>query len=121
MAKLVVQHVSKIYTTGKERREVEALAGINLEVNEGEFFSLVGPSGCGKSTLLYIIGGFIPPSEGKILVDGREVSSPGVDRGIVFQEFALFPVEDGHSEYPLWPRAEKDWKRREAGDRTQVR
>jgi NitT/TauT family transport system ATP-binding protein len=91
MTKLAVQHVSKVYTTGKERQEVEALAGINLEVNEGEFFSLVGPSGCGKSTLLYIIGGFIPPSGGKILVDGREVSSPGVDRGIVFQEFALFP------------------------------
>lgn len=91
MAKLVVEHVSKKYMTGKERREVEALSGINLEVKEGEFFSIVGPSGCGKSTLLYIIGGFIPPSGGKILVDGREVSSPGIDRGIVFQEFALFP------------------------------
>ena len=91
MAKLAVKHVSKVYTSGKESREVEALAGIDIEVNEGEFFSLVGPSGCGKSTLLYIIGGFIPSTEGKILVDGREVTSPGVDRGIVFQEFALFP------------------------------
>ena len=91
MTKLVVQHISKIYTSGKEGQAVEALAGIDLEVNEGEFFSLVGPSGCGKSTLLYIIGGFIPPSTGKILVDGKEVISPGVDRGIVFQEFALFP------------------------------
>jgi NitT/TauT family transport system ATP-binding protein len=91
MTKLVVQHISKTYTSGKEGHAVEALAGIDLEVNEGEFFSLVGPSGCGKSTLLYIIGGFIPPSTGKILVDGKEVISPGVDRGIVFQEFALFP------------------------------
>jgi len=91
MAKLLVQHVSKMYTSGREGREVEALAGIDLEVNEGEFFSLIGPSGCGKSTLLYIIGGFIPPSGGKILVDGKEVTAPGVDRGIVFQEFALFP------------------------------
>jgi NitT/TauT family transport system ATP-binding protein len=91
MAKLVVQQISKIYNSGKESREVEALAEIDLEVNESEFFCLVGPSGCGKSTLLYIIGGFIPPSGGKILVDGKEVTSPGIERGIVFQEFALFP------------------------------
>jgi NitT/TauT family transport system ATP-binding protein len=91
MAKLVVQDISKIYKSGKEGREVEALARIDLEVNQGEFFSLVGPSGCGKSTLLYIIGGFIPPSRGEIFVDGKEVTSPGIDRGIVFQEFALFP------------------------------
>lgn len=91
MAKLVVQDISKIYNSGKEGRKVEALAGIDLEVEEGEFFSLVGPSGCGKSTLLYIIGGFIPPSRGKIFVEGKEVISPGIDRGIVFQEFALFP------------------------------
>jgi NitT/TauT family transport system ATP-binding protein len=89
MAKLVVQNVSKVFTSGKDGQEVEALAGIDLEVKEGEFFSIVGPSGCGKSTLLYIIGGFIQPSEGKILVDGKPVASPGVDRGIVFQEFAF--------------------------------
>ena len=91
MAKLVVQNVSKIFTSGKDGQEVEALAGIHLDVEEGEFFSIVGPSGCGKSTLLYIVGGFVQPSEGKILVDGKAVTSPGVDRGIVFQEFALFP------------------------------
>jgi NitT/TauT family transport system ATP-binding protein len=73
MAKLVVQEISKIYKSGKEGRDVEALSGIDLEVNEGEFFSLVGPSGCGKSTLLYIIGGFIPPSGGKMFVDRKEV------------------------------------------------
>jgi NitT/TauT family transport system ATP-binding protein len=91
MIKLVVQKVSKTYKSGKEGKEVEALAGIDLEIKEGEFFSIVGPSGCGKSTLLYIIGGFIPPSDGTILVNGKEMTSPGVDRGIVFQEFALFP------------------------------
>ncbi len=91
MIKLVVQKVSKTYKSGKEGKEVEALAGIDLEIKEGEFFSIVGPSGCGKSTLLYIIGGFIPPSNGAILVNGKGVTSPGVDRGIVFQEFALFP------------------------------
>ncbi len=91
MSKLLVQQVSKTYRSGNKNREVEALAGIDLEVEEGEFFSIVGPSGCGKSTLLYIIGGFIPPSTGKILVNEEEVTAPGIDRGIVFQEFALFP------------------------------
>ena len=91
MAKLVVQQISKMYKSGKDGRQVEALAGIDLTVNEGEFLSLVGPSGCGKSTLLYIVGGFIPPSSGKVFVGGNEVSAPGIDRGIVFQEFALFP------------------------------
>lgn len=89
---LTIQQISKTYSrSGKRGQEVEALAGIDLEVGEGEFFSFVGPSGCGKSTLLYIIGGFIPPSKGRVLMKGEEITSPGTDRGIVFQEFALFP------------------------------
>ncbi|MCZ2497486.1 ATP-binding cassette domain-containing protein [Xylophilus sp. Kf1] len=68
-----------------------ALDGIALSVGEGEFVSLLGPSGCGKSTLLYMLGGFVEPSAGRILVDGRPIAGPGPDRGPVFQEFALFP------------------------------
>ena len=68
-----------------------ALDGIALDVHEGEFVSLLGPSGCGKSTLLYMVGGFVAPSTGQILVDGQAVTAPGPDRGPVFQEFALFP------------------------------
>ena len=68
-----------------------ALDGIELSVGEGEFVSLLGPSGCGKSTLLYMLGGFVDPSQGQILVDGKAVTGPGPDRGPVFQEFALFP------------------------------
>ncbi len=72
-------------------RAVLALENISLEVREREFLALLGPSGCGKSTLLYLIGGFLPTETGKIMVDGKPVSGPGPDRGIVFQNFALFP------------------------------
>jgi NitT/TauT family transport system ATP-binding protein len=60
-------------------------------VREGEFVTVIGPSGCGKSTFLHIVGGFIPPESGSIRVYGKEVSGPGPDRGMMFQEFALFP------------------------------
>jgi len=63
----------------------------SLRVREREFLALLGPSGCGKSTLLYLMGGFLPIGTGKILVDGKAVAGPGPDRGIVFQNFALFP------------------------------
>lgn len=68
-----------------------ALVDISLTVSEGEFVSILGPSGCGKSTLLYMVGGFVPPTAGRILVNGKAVTGPGPDRGPVFQEFALFP------------------------------
>ncbi|MBI1846430.1 MAG: ATP-binding cassette domain-containing protein, partial [Candidatus Rokubacteria bacterium] len=56
-----------------------------------EFVCLLGPSGCGKSTFLYILGGFVAASAGTVLIDGKPVGPPGPDRGIIFQEYALFP------------------------------
>jgi NitT/TauT family transport system ATP-binding protein len=84
-----ISKVNKVFSTGG--REVVALEDINLEVSPGEFICLLGPSGCGKSTLLNAIAGFSPPTAGSIIVDGRAVQAPGPDRGMVFQEYALFP------------------------------
>src|SRR5262249_21922143 len=71
--------------------EVQAIRGFDLDIAEGEFVAIVGPSGCGKSTFLHILGGFEPLTAGELLVDGKPVTAPGPDRGVVFQEFALYP------------------------------
>ena len=72
-------------------RALTALKDLSLHVPSGEFLTLVGPSGSGKTTLLDLLGGLSQPTSGSVLVDGREVTGPGLDRGIVFQQYALFP------------------------------
>jgi NitT/TauT family transport system ATP-binding protein len=72
-------------------KSVSAIKELNLMIEEGEFVSLLGPSGCGKTTILRLIAGLETPTEGVIYERGRKVEGPGPDRGMVFQEFALFP------------------------------
>jgi NitT/TauT family transport system ATP-binding protein len=84
-----IEGVRKVFRS--DDREVVALTDINLEIEQGEFICILGPSGCGKSTLLNAIAGFSPPTTGRILVDGAEVTAPGPERAMVFQEYALFP------------------------------
>ena len=84
-----VQGVHKVFQSGGQ--EVHALKAIDLEIPRGEFVCLLGPSGCGKSTLLNAVAGFSLPTSGAITVDGATILEPGPDRGMVFQEYALFP------------------------------
>jgi NitT/TauT family transport system ATP-binding protein len=88
MGTITFQNVSKVY---RGQKDVHALDDVSLTVSEGEFVALLGPSGCGKSTLLNLLAGFEKTSEGALLFDGKPVSQPGPDRGVVFQEAALFP------------------------------
>jgi len=89
-AQIVIDRVTHTYRPA-HGRSVLALADVSLKVRPREFLALLGPSGCGKSTLLYLVGGFLPVEAGGIAIDGKPVSAPGPDRGIVFQHFALFP------------------------------
>ncbi|MDR0635360.1 MAG: ABC transporter ATP-binding protein [Azoarcus sp.] len=80
-----------------------ALADVSLDVADGEFVVIVGPSGCGKSTLLDLLAGLTRPSGGKILLDGKPITGPSLDRGVVFQQYALFPwlTAQGNIEFGL--------------------
>jgi nitrate/nitrite transport system ATP-binding protein len=118
---LQLRQVTKIYSgrrglmdrlIGRASVDYAALAPIDLVVEANTFVSIIGPSGCGKSTLLNIIAGLSQPSTGQVLINGQEVHSPGPDRGIVFQNYALMPwmtvaenirfaVETVHPQMPL--------------------
>ena len=90
MARIDVRGLGKTFPTIKGDG-VEAICDLSFTVGDNEFVSIVGPSGCGKSTWLSIVAGFIPPTTGTVLIDDRPVTAPGPDRGVVFQEYALFP------------------------------
>lgn len=87
--KVKVDNVKKVFDS--HGGEVVALNGINLDIMENEFVTVVGPSGCGKSTLLNIIAGLTEPTSGAVYCDNKEIDGTGTERGVVFQQYALFP------------------------------
>ncbi len=88
---LQIEGLCKAYEDDFTGRIVRAVDRLSFSVDESEFVSILGPSGCGKTTVLNIIAGFLPPTSGTVLLNGRPIDGPGPDRGVVFQSFALFP------------------------------
>jgi NitT/TauT family transport system ATP-binding protein len=89
MATIDLKDLSLSY--GNNGTAHKALSDVNLSIEDGEFVSLIGPSGCGKSTIIDVVSGLKSPTYGSVLVDGIPVDGPGTDRGIVFQDYSLFP------------------------------
>jgi taurine transport system ATP-binding protein len=83
---------------------VQALKNVSINLNAGELLSVLGPSGCGKTTLLNILAGFLAPTEGKIVLNGKQVKGPGPERGMVFQQGALFEWMDVRRNVDFGPR-----------------
>lgn len=88
---LEIENVSKSFAKVENDEVTHALNEINLTVKSGEFVSLVGPSGCGKSTILRLVAGLIMPTTGRLTVDGKEITEPSPERGMMFQKSTLFP------------------------------
>lgn len=90
-SKISIEFVEKTFPSRNGKEAFTAVSDVNLQVKEGEFLTVVGPSGCGKSTLLDLLGGLTKPSKGRIMINEKEVTGPGLDRAIVFQQYALYP------------------------------
>jgi nitrate/nitrite transport system ATP-binding protein len=121
MGFLEIDHVSKSFPSPDGKGELRVFSDVTLSLEEGEFLTMVGHSGCGKSTLLNIIAGLERPSEGGVVLQGREVVRPGIDRMVVFQNFSLMPWMTAsenirlavHAAHPDWVRARIDaWVQR---------
>jgi ABC-type nitrate/sulfonate/bicarbonate transport system ATPase subunit len=91
LSKLVIDNVSRIFPAVRGGTPTRALEPTNLSVADNDFVTILGPSGCGKSTLLRMVAGLDTPTTGRILLDGKAITGPGADRGMVFQSYTLFP------------------------------
>lgn len=111
--KLDISNLTKIFTP--KGRKVKAVSDVNLKIEEGEFVCLLGPSGCGKTTTLRMIAGFEIPTEGKIIMNGRDIAYLTPDkRGIsmVFQNYALFPHMNVYDNIAYGLKLQKDQKKK---------
>ncbi len=88
---IIIDQITKIYPTQRNTAPVAALQRLSLEIHDQEFVVAVGPSGCGKTTLLNLLAGFETPTAGKITFDGKELTRPGAERAVVFQQPTLYP------------------------------
>ncbi len=89
--RLSLQNVSKVHAASNRGKEVVALSNISFDVPQGQFVAIVGPSGCGKSTLLNLVAGIDRPTSGRFWLGAKEIFGPGSERGLMFQQYALFP------------------------------
>jgi NitT/TauT family transport system ATP-binding protein len=115
--RIVFENVSVRFDTPSGRLRV--VDDVSFSVRNGEFVSLIGPSGCGKTTMMNIVAGFVAPSEGRVLLDGRPIAGPGPERGVIFQEYGVFPwlTVEQNIEFGLKLRA----NRADAAERARVR
>ncbi len=113
--RIVIRGLRKQFRDIARQEEVVALDGIDLDISDDEFLTVLGPSGCGKTTLLNILASFEAASGGEVRVDGEQVRKPGPDRGVVFQEYALFPwlTVQQNIEFGLRERGMRKTERRE--------
>ncbi|NEI74027.1 ATP-binding cassette domain-containing protein [Rhizobium lusitanum] len=106
MSQVFIENVSVEFSRHREATQI-ALAETSLTIEEGEFVCLLGPSGCGKSTLLNVVGGLIETTTGHVIVGGKAVAHPGPDRGMVFQNYSLYPWLTVRGNVEFGPRLNK--------------
>jgi NitT/TauT family transport system ATP-binding protein len=99
---ILIDDVTIAFGSGAKKNT--AVEATSLEIEPGQFVCILGPSGCGKSTLLNSVAGYIKPAGGRVLVDGKEVTQPGPDRGMVFQQYSLFPWKTVHQNIAFGPK-----------------
>jgi NitT/TauT family transport system ATP-binding protein len=105
--KLKIDNLKKEFRTSRNANPIVAIEDFSLDVQENEFLAIVGPSGCGKSTLLRIVAGLDRPTAGTALLDGQEITAPSPERGMFFQEYALFPWKTVRSNIEFGLKAQK--------------
>lgn len=97
-----IEDVSIYFGTGPQSHL--AVAETSIDIQPGQFVCILGPSGCGKSTLLNAVAGYVKPTSGQVLLDGKPITGPGPDRGMVFQQYSLFPWKTVRENVAFGPR-----------------